>query len=365
MNTKKKLAFVIHSLTDGGAERVVTILSNHLSHKFNVIIITLVKANVFYKVNDSIPIFNVKENNTSKNLYGALLNNWQTVSGIKSIIRKEKVDILISFTTSVNVLCLISTINKKVPSIISERNNAMAVPPNFFWKNLRNLFYKHANFLVVQTQGNKNFYSSIMRDSKIEVIQNPLAKTYDLTPQKVITNKFNILTVGRLTKNKAHHIILHALHKIDNVNWNLTIIGDGPEMEPLKDLTIKLNLHEKVLFTGQISNVKEYYLQSDIFLFTSRSEGFPNALMEAYAFGVPCISTDCNYGPSDIIKNDHDGILIPVDDINNLEKAIRRLSTDKSLREKFSDNAKKNIARFNINLIASKWEELVEKSLSK
>lgn len=360
---KKKIAFVIHSLTDGGAERVVSILSNYFNEKYSVVIITLVEEKVFYKINKNIPVYNVKNSNKSKNIASALVNNLTTVYKIKSIIRAEEIDLLISFTTSVNVLSILSVIGSPVPCIISERNNAKVVPPNLFWQSLRNFFYKYSNYLVVQTNGNKSFYKKLVNDSKIKVIQNPLETTIAKHTKVQEKNTYNILSVGRLTANKAHHIIILALYEITDLNWELKIVGDGPELKNLIELTSKLNLQNRVIFTGQVSNVSKFYEQSDLFVFASRSEGFPNALMEAYAHGIPCISSNCDFGPRDIISHAKDGLLFPVDDIKELEIAIRSLLTNIKLREKFSINAIKNTRRFELNYIGSKWNDLIGETL--
>ncbi|MUH36916.1 glycosyltransferase family 4 protein [Zobellia amurskyensis] len=366
MKDKKKIAFVIHSLTDGGAERVVSALANYFSSKYDVIIITMVEINVFYRINPSVNILSARNAAPSNNIIGAILNNWKTVKKIAEIINQEKVDILISFTTSVNVLTILASIYKKKPCLISERNNAKIVPPNLFWKKLRDVFYKYSNFLIVQTKGNKEFYSSIISKSKIKIIQNPISESLISSRKKLSkTNKpINILTVGRLTQNKAQHIILNSLVKIKRKDWILTIVGDGPTMNDLKKLSIDLGINDKIIFMGQVENVSDFYLNADIFVFSSRSEGFPNALIEAYSFGIPCISTDCDFGPSDIITHGKDGFLISVNDEKELAKRLTQLIDDRDLRLNISKNAIENTARFDMPFIASKWEKLVLEAIN-
>lgn len=116
----------------------------------------------------------------------------------------------------------------------------------------------------------------------------------------------------------------------------------------LIELCKKLRIDHRVNFTGSVKNIEDYYKKSDIFIFTSRSEGFPNALMEAYYFGLPSISTNCKFGPSDIISDNEDGFLIPVDSVSELRNKIKMLLENNELRAEIAKLARLNAERFNI-----------------
>lgn len=367
MTGKIKLAFVVPSLKSGGAERVVATLANHFSVKYDVTIISLNKGHTFYWIDPGVTLRNCGNAAPSSNSIIAVFNNIVTIKKLRAIYREDKIAMVLSFTTSANVLSIFASRLEGIPVVVSERNNPILAPPNFFWRALRNISYKFSNYLIVQTSGNKNFYERIVRKSKIKIIQNPISKDFDQInePKNNEDSEMKILSVGRLTLNKATHIALNALARIKELNWQLTIVGDGPTKSKLLALSRSLHIGDRVHFAGITKNVSDYYNNSDIFVFTSRSEGFPNALMEAYYFGIPCISTDCAFGPSDIITDGHDGFLIPVDDENALKEKLKTLMNQPFMRAKFSENALNNSSRFEAATIADQWTALIDKTLEK
>jgi GalNAc-alpha-(1->4)-GalNAc-alpha-(1->3)-diNAcBac-PP-undecaprenol alpha-1,4-N-acetyl-D-galactosaminyltransferase len=174
MPNKKNIAFMIHSLNSGGAERVLTTLANELVNKYNITIITLAACDSFYKLNPSIDLLNCgSQTQNTKSKLLLLKNHLNTLKKINEFIKLKKIELLIGFTTSVNVFTIIAANKNKIPSIISERNNPVADPPNMLWKILRNYYYKHTNYLVVQTLANKQFFYRNMPNDKIVIIKNP------------------------------------------------------------------------------------------------------------------------------------------------------------------------------------------------
>ena len=345
---------------------MVASLANFFSKEFEIIIICLVEKKIFYDINPNIKIRYARDAPPSKNPFSGIINNYNTIRNILKIIRENKSNILIGFTTRSNVISILSSLFSKIPCIVSERNNSKINPPNFFWSSLRNIFYKYSSCLVVQTNGNRKLFSKIMPDFKIKIIENAIAESleHEIIFGKQTSDKINILTVGRLNPNKAHEIALTALSRLLDYEWTYTIVGDGPSRQELENYCKFLNIEERVTFTGSIKNVGDFYNEADLFIFTSRSEGFPNALMEAYYYGIPCISTNCDYGPSDIITDGIDGFLIPVDDYERLQNRIKFLLTDASVRLKISETAANNASRFKMENIAKQWNELIRSSLA-
>ncbi|WP_053992543.1 glycosyltransferase family 4 protein [Mangrovimonas sp. TPBH4] len=362
---KKTIGFTIGSLNAGGAERVLTSLANELIKNYNVTIITLVRCDSFYELHPQIKIRNCNLGRSgAHSTFDAIKKNIRKLQKITEIVNQEGIELLIGFTTSINVLTVISSHLSKIPSIISERNNALLDPPNKFWKTLRNITYKYANFLVVQTLANKSFYAKIVPNEKIFVIKNPIAPSLASKRLKSIDKKKSILTVGRLDSNKSQDLLIKAFSNIsENYNWYLQIVGDGKKKEDYKQLVKNLNIENQVSFLGNVTNLYDYYNDASIFVLTSKSEGFPNTLAEALYFGIPCISTNCPHGPSDLITNGINGLLIEVDNQQMLENELEKLINNKKLRNNISKNAIKKSQQLNIDLIIGLWEKLIKEVL--
>lgn len=126
-------------------------------------------------------------------------------------------------------------------------------------------------------------------------------------------------------------------------------------------LAKKLGIADKVEFVGNVANIEAYYNRAKLFVFTSQSEGFPNALLEALSFGIPCIASDCNSGPSEIIQHRENGFLFEINNQKQLEKQMIELMENGTLRLKFSTNAIQSMAKYHPDVIYKKWESLVFK----
>ncbi|MFX0558427.1 glycosyltransferase family 4 protein [Maribacter sp. CXY002] len=362
---KKNIAFLINGLQAGGAERVVVTLANFFVNTYNVNIIKKNSGRSFYEIHPDIKVHTLTNTiQNSTNLISAIYGNFKLIIGIKRICKLQNIDILIGFTTTSSVLAILVAKSLNIPSIISERNNPIVVPPNLFWQFLRNRTYKTADFLVVQTNANKSFFSQYIDNEKIRVILNPISEDIISHKNRPTSNKEKIiLNVGRLNNNKAQDVLIKAFANIPNNDWKLILVGDGPKIEEYKKLAFELGVSSNVIFTGNIANVQDYYSRASIFAFTSQSEGLPNALMEAMYYGLPCISTNCPNGPSDLITTNENGILIPVGNHYELSEQLKLLINKPKLRSKLGKNALKTSKAFELEQITNQWNNLILSSL--
>ena len=365
---KAKIAFVIPTLGSGGAERVVSTLSNILCNSFEVHIICLIKTKPFYKINDNIHVhYCLAANNDSPNIVTAVLNNVKLIRKINSIIKKNDIDILLGFLTSANVLSVIAGKLQNIPVIISERNN----PKNDFvpkmWKKLRDFFFPLADVIVVQTESAKSFYQKTINSNKITIIPNPIST--DFTPEAVTDSNHNskkniVLNVGRLHPQKAQDVLIRAFSNSQNKNWMLYLVGEGESRNDLETLISTLNLKEKVKLLGSVEEIQKVYSEAKIFAFSSIFEGFPNALIEAMHFGLPCISTNCPTGPSELIYDGENGFLINVNDTKALTDKLNILMEDSELRISFGQKAQSTVSKFNAENIAQEWIKSINSCLT-
>jgi len=364
MIKKKKIAFYIHDLNYGGAERVVTNLANSLCEVYEVFIITDFEDYSVYPLNEKIKRIGLKKSyEGSKSIIGSIYQNIIRINSLTKICKKSQIGLLIGFTTNCAVLAILASKILGLKSIISERNNPIVGPPDGFWTTLRNLTYPFASLLIVQSNGSKKYFSKLLGEDKIVVITNPISDLLDNS--KSIKRQKKILNVGRLDQNKAQDILIRAFANIDLPDWELVLVGDGIKKNNYEKLAKTLGVDNRVSFVGRITDVQHFYQTASIFAFTSRSEGMPNALMEALYFGLPSISTDCDFGPSDLITNGANGFLIEVDNQTQLEKQIMILAKNPDLRKKISQAAKESSYKFKAAAITKIWKEYIDLLLHK
>jgi GalNAc-alpha-(1->4)-GalNAc-alpha-(1->3)-diNAcBac-PP-undecaprenol alpha-1,4-N-acetyl-D-galactosaminyltransferase len=364
LSTQKHIAFIIYSLDSGGAERVVTTLANHFAKIYKVTIITIINKPSFYTLDSTINLRHcVNEINKSKNVLNALNNNLKLMRKIKRHLKTQNIDLCLSFMTTSNVLSILASRALKIPCIISERSNPYIYTHNSFWNRLIKYTYPKANHLVVQSKLIEDYYNEFVEKEKISILPNPISK--DLSSSKIISEhrKKIILNVGRLDSNKAQDLLIKAFANIEHNDWKLTFVGDGQLLNEYKDLVKELNIAQSVSFTGNISNIEDYYNEASIFAFTSKSEGFPNALVEAMYFELACISTDCPTGPSEVINDSENGFLIAIDNQTQLENKLKLLMDNETLRTSFGKEAYNTSQSFEINTVANQWNKLITKLL--
>ncbi|WP_179354451.1 glycosyltransferase family 4 protein [Winogradskyella vidalii] len=357
---KKKIAFVIGALTPGGAERVISTLSNQLIEKFEVTIFTFTKSNPFYRLDSRIkiiPCFDKIEK--PKSIFHSLRLNYSLVKRLTTLVNQEKVNLLIGFITSANIIATIAAKFNRIPCLISERNDPLKKDIPRLWLLLRKRIYPMANNLIVQTERVKNIYTKMLKSKRITVLANPISSDLSKLRTNNPIRKKIILSVGRLNDDKRQDKIINAVHDLGLKEWKVLLIGNGPNKDKLNALIKSYNLTHQIKILSGIKDIHNYYSEASIFVFTSKAEGFPNALLEAQYFGLPCISTDCNYGPSELITDGVNGFLVPVNDQEVLKQRMQQLINDKNLQEQFSKKGKENTENFTSGKVTAKWEALI------
>lgn len=259
-----------------------------------------------------------------------------------SYLLKQKPKILLSFTTA-NLVSLLAKIvpGIKTSVIISEHLSLEGSLPqiNFFKrqvvKKLMQLLYPKANYIIAISKKVADDLKKIVKvpESKIVIIFNPVisSKIFQLA-EKEPDEKINsilknnipfILSVGRLAKQKDYPTLIKAFSIVKkNFDLKLLILGEGEERPTLEKLIVTLNLKSDVFLPGFISNPYPVFKRAKLFVLSSAWEGLPTALIEAMAFGVPVVSTDCLGGSREILENGKYGKLVKVGDVEELAKAI-------------------------------------------
>ncbi len=351
----KKVVFVNSSLSGGGSERVMTLLANQMAEDgYDIIMLLCVHNEEVYKLNEKVKSFYLKENNSN-----GLNMRLTRLKELRSKIKEEKPDVVISFMSQINMYSLIATIGLNAKVIVSER--ADPKQRSKVHRIVESILYTiFADNVVFQTEFVKKYFNLFIQ-KKSEVIANPI--DVSILPVYKGKKEKHIAGIGRLTSQKNFELLINAFSEFDKKvsGYTLHIFGDGPLLNRLKKLVDEKQLTQKVIFHGYVKNIAEQICKYNMYVSTSNFEGISNAMLESMAMGIPTICTDCPVGGARMmIKNGVNGLLIPMNDQAALVDAMLRIADDKNVAQNISDAAIQIGKELDLKKIANKWEKLVE-----
>lgn len=362
--------FVIPSLSGGGAERVILWLSERFQGlNYNTHIVTMSSESVdMYPVPSGVNRVALNLAGGSSGKLSAIAMNLSRIKQLRQTVKSVNADVVISFTTTINVQSILACVGIQTVSIISERNNPVKMKLNKFWRILRKISYRFADVHVAQTERVAGWLKKNIGNKNVVVIPNPVV--YPISSQsKNSENKSDmlpdnchvILAVGRLVSQKGFDNLIRAFSTAckDNSSWHLVILGDGGEYDSLQSLADSMQIRDRVHLLGRCADMSAWYNRAEVFALSSLYEGFPNVLVEAMAHGLAVVSNDCEFGPREIIEHGVNGMLVPVGDETAMSEGISRLVQEEKLREKLGHNAKNVRETYSPENILSKWTTCV------
>ena len=364
-----RVTLIIYALGGGGAERVMSILANYWSsHGWEVTLLMLVGPTKpsFYMLDPRIQIKSLGLDQKAASLFGGISNTCQRVSILRKEIIASQPDVTISFMNSVNVYNILACWNLNIPTIVSEHTYPGANDANKIWQFLMKKFYRHADLVTVLTQNAVPFYP-VESGYQTIVMPNPIATPDPMIGIERLLPTFSLISVGRLDSRKGFDLLFRAFHQIRerHPDWQLTILGEGEMRSELEALRSELKLEDCVHLPGAVKNVSEYLYQADLFVMSSRVEGFPMALCEAMACGLPTIATDCLSGPSDIIDHGVNGLLVPSQDLDALAAGLDALMSDPDQRQQLAQNAPQILDRFGLEQVMVLWSKAIKQVIDR
>jgi glycosyltransferase involved in cell wall biosynthesis len=283
-------------------------------------------------------------------------------------IKNLHTPLVISFMDIMNIQVLLATLGLPIRVIVSDRSDPDRHDIGLIWFTLRRIIYRRAAFVVILSEAYRSWFQKNTGINPV-VIPNPLTpeSTYEtpvnLRNQLGLSPTTKILvSMGRLDYFKGFDILLKAWHQINrsHPDWHLIIIGEGSLRTELEQLCVQLDISQKVSFIGLVKAPYVFLRQGNLFALSTRYESFGNVFIEAMYCGLPVVATNCTGAISEIIKDNYNGLLVPIDDPDALAKALHRLMDDDDLRLKMAANGSDVSNRYNIENIMAMWEKVIQ-----
>lgn len=353
-----RICFLIADLSaQGGTERVTSIIANGLlSRKYEVDIISCRnEPKCFFSLNKEIRVYSLR----AEKVKGKFRRRYASIKKIWKLVCDRKYDVIIAVDVYLYLYLFPVQIMKKSKCIAWEHFNCniSSMKSSGLARALAVIFADQV--VVLGKQDLNNYIRKFKKSNNITYIYNPVAfeKTTNIS-----IDKHRIIAVGRLTEQKGFDLLIEAWNIIEkedkDSDWILDIYGKGKLEEQLINQIDQHDL-KRVHLKGYADNICAEYLNSSIFVLSSRYEGFVLVLIEALACGLPCVSFNCPEGPSETIEDEVNGFLVENGNVYQLAEKLMQLMHNEELRKEFSSNAHNNLQRFDIQDVLNSWERLL------
>ena len=362
-----KILLFVSSMHAGGAERVAaTLTAGWVQSGHEVVLVPTYtqKGNLFYPLDPAVRLVWLADE------LGGLARGpvlpFIKLRALRRLVRRERPDVIVSFLTNVNVMVLMATRGLGVPVIVCERTNpAVSTSATPALQKLRRWLYPRADIVTVQAEASLTAMSQLVPGiRRLEVVPNPLPP--DLPPPRESSRanragRLRLAAMGRLVPSKRYAQLITVFERLAqrHPGWELVIWGEGPMRRQLEVQIQRAGLQDRILLPGRTSSPWDELLAADLFVLTSEVEGFPNALIEAMALGLPCVSVDCPSGPKEITREGRDARLVPLNDEVALGQALDQLMHDEGERDRLGQEGAGSVrARYGLPQVLAKWEAL-------
>jgi len=356
---KERLCLVIPSLQPGGMERVMSELAGFFvegGEKEVHLLLYGIHREIFFQLPGEIFIHkpDFRFNNHIR-----FISTLRTLYFIRTTVKQISPGSILSFGELWNSFILLALKGLTFPVYISDRCSPER-PYNRFHTFLRRWLYPGATGIIVQTRMARDIYLRQFGHPNIQIIGNPIR---EVKAGRESERENLVWMVGRLIASKHQDELIRLFLKADIPGWRLEIVGydhlKQNNMQLLHEIIDKAGAHERISLEGKQDNIDRYYARSRVFAFTSSSEGFPNVIGEAMSAAVPVVAFDCVAGPSEMIRDNINGFLIPLFDYSLFREKLSQLMNDSELREKFGQQARKDIQAYSISNIGEQFKSFI------
>ncbi len=357
-----RIVFITNSIGFGGAEKMVTYVANQLAKRSHACAIVnlgdvpdYVNAHM-QSIDQAVTVYHV----TSKQ--HGLRRRIEQIGKIKSFAKCFGAEVIVGFTSFPNLYASVVGKLLRIPSVMSERGDPCRTMGKSIKDRVVIYIINRASGGVFQTDGAKAFYGKGLQKRGI-VIPNPIFIKGEIPQVQAAQREKTVVSVGRLdNQQKRLDVMLNAFRIFAQAHpaYVLKLYGRGDEEEQIRQWSIDLGIGDKVKLMGLTTQPMQDIARDGMFLITSDYEGISNALLEAMAAGLPCVSTDHTPGGARLLIQDREnGLLAPIGDAEALAKAMCAFAEDPALAEKCGQNARDVINRFDPKKIIDMWESYI------
>lgn len=359
-----RIVIVLPALSAGGSEQAVSAIASTWAERGREVSVVTFEPRgtpVFHPLHPRVRLEQLGLPITKTGAVRGAFNSARRVLLLRALFRRIRPNLVISFLTRTNIVTLLAARGLGFPVVVSERNNPKLQAFGRAWEWLRRTTYPHAFGLVTMTRGAMATFPAEMR-RRSWVIPNQIVLPHDLAPRR---DGRTLAAVGRLVPQKGFDLLLPAFARVAaaHPDWKLVIWGEGPERGRLEALRAELGLEGRVEMPGVTGRAGAWIETTDVFVLSSRYEGWGIVLLEAMAAGLPVVSFDCDFGPADMITDGTDGLLVPNGDIEALAAALSRTLGDAELRQRLGAAAAASARRFEGGRVMALWDEVVDAAL--
>ena len=354
----KKICFFSGDITrSGGTERVSIQLANALKQDgtYDICFVSLTEQsdNPFYPLDPEIERYHLGEK-----WINAGPKYIPLIGKLRKLIKEKKIDIIIDIDIVLDVLSIPATRGLNTKVVSWEHFNCEFEQSVLYRRLISKLTVRFADYIITLTEEDKNNYEKILdRKKRIRAIYNMPTK---MQRNEAVLRENIIVTAGRLTYQKGTEYLARVAVSVlkKHRDWKWIVLGDGEERNILEEAIAENNLQNQFILKGTVDSVESYLERSRLFVLTSRYEGFGMCLVEALKMKVPCISFDIKVGPSEIISDRQNGILISPFDCEKMTCEICNLIENPNVLNKMSENTLIGLERFSEKHIIDNWKSV-------
>lgn len=369
-STPQRITILVHALNGGGTEHVAARMASWwATHGREVTLITLdSKSRDAIEVDPKVRRIGLGLMSDSFGFFSAMWANCRRICAVRSALVHSLPDYVISMPDRMNVLTLIACRGTGLKPIVCERIDVRHHSIGLMWSTLRRWTYPSARAVVVQTEGVRESVQRIAGSAPIHVIPNCVwaenleAHSVEEANIDLDSTRKWIAAVGRLDRQKGFDLLIAAFADVaeELSEWNLVIVGEGSERKALERLSEQHALSDRIQFAGWVEKPWQMLQERcEMFVLSSRYEGFPNALLEAMSVGLAPIAFDCESGPAEIIRHEGNGLLVSAENVQELVEAMHRLASDEPLRERLSSSCRGVTDDFGVDAYFRHWDALL------